>query len=56
MSSALPLEKTSSMVEGEGLAAAFEVAGSSRVSVAGFLGLRPLLRLLSPISSVCWKN
>lgn len=40
----MPTEKTSSMAVELG-----EVAGWSRVSVAGVLGLRPLLRLLSPI-------
>lgn len=48
MSSTLPTEKTSSVAVVEG--GAVEVAaGWSRVSGEGFFGLRPLLRLLSPI-------
>jgi len=59
MSSTFPTEKSSSIM-GEGssatvmIAVVVVVAVVSRVS--GFLGLRPLLRLLSPIVFCCEKN
>lgn len=55
MRSTEPFEKTSSMLLLLLAAAVVVVAGMSRVSGAGFLGLRPLLRLLllpPPISLV----